>query len=107
MISGLSEDGNVDVYFSWLLYLVPALDDDSAEARVTAYLEQELEGGRAFVKSRFVASELDLSAKEVGQAIRALATESGTFEIESWGGSSDGTTWLIERSAKGERKASR
>lgn len=84
-----------------------ALDDDSAEARVIAYLEQELENGRAFVKSRYVASELDLSAKEVGQTLRTLATEPVAFEIESWGGRSDGTTWLVERSTTGDTEPDR
>lgn len=103
----LFADRNVDIRVSRLYSSMAALDDDSPEARVIAYLEQELENGRAFVKSRYVASELDLSAKEVGQTLRALATEPVAFEIESWGGRSDGTTWLVERSTTGDTEPDR
>jgi len=74
-----------------------ALDCGSPKAIVLAYLERELDGERLFVKSHHIASECDISAKEAGQALRSLAAGTSRFDIESWGGSSDGTTWLVER----------
>jgi len=75
-----------------------ALNSDSPEARVLAYLEKELDEERLFIKSRHVAAELDLSAKKIGQTLRLLASGTPRFDIKPWGGSSDGTTWLVERS---------
>ena len=47
-----------------------------------------------YFKSYLIARELDLSAKEVGSNMRAVANGGFGLEIEPWGYSS-GTTWMV------------
>ena len=49
---------------------------------------------RTYFKSRLIAEEVDLSAKEVGANMRALLDGDVGLTIEKWGYSS-GTTWKV------------
>lgn len=74
-------------------------DFASFQNRLQTYLINvaATDGGSAFVKSRHIAAELDVSAKRVGSAMAALENDSSTpVSIHRRGGSSDGTTWYIE-----------
>ena len=73
-------------------------ESDSPRERIIEYLDQEVTGGRAFIKSHHIASKLDLSAKEIGMQIQSLEAHSSGFRIRRWGGDSNGTTWVIDRS---------
>lgn len=63
---------------------------------VAAHLREHAEraGGTAYVKSRFIADELELSAKEIGAAICRLERRDSGLGIERWA-YSGGTTWKV------------
>ena len=62
---------------------------------LVAYLRSRVrEEGAFYVKSRFVAEEVGLSAKEVGANMRALLDGDVGITVEKWGYSS-GTTWKV------------
>lgn len=80
---------------------------DERVARVTRYLHSALDGssGPLYVKSRFVAEDLALTAKQVGAVMQRLAEESGGragrecgLDVEPWA-YSGGTTWRVEKTA--------
>lgn len=60
-----------------------------------AYLDDEIDE-EAYLKSRFVARDIDLSAKEIGAMMARLQDESVGLTIEKWG-YTNGTTWRIRR----------
>ena len=61
------------------------------------YLQNRLEvEGTFYAKSRYIADEIDLSAKEVGAAMRKLKDRQVPVQIEKWG-YTNGTTWRITR----------
>lgn len=60
-----------------------------------SYLDSEIDG-ETYLKSRFVAREIDLSAKEIGAMMARLQDESVGLTIEKWG-YTNGTTWRIRR----------
>jgi len=62
---------------------------------LAAYLDRRLtEDGTFYEKSRFIAEELDLSAKEVGTNMPAIREADLDIEVEKWGYSSS-TTWMV------------
>lgn len=67
------------------------------DAELERYLLDKVERGDRFFKSRFIAAELDVSAKRVGSSLTRLTNESSQLEIDTWGGTSDGTTWQIKK----------
>lgn len=71
---------------------VPA-DLSEKQRRILAYL-REAARAKTYFKSRLVAEELDMTAKEVGANMRALLTSEHDLRIEKWGYSS-GTTWKV------------
>jgi len=62
------------------------------QARILRYLRENA-GDRTYFKSRLIADELDLSAKEVGANMGAVA-DAAEIDVEKWGYSS-GTTWMV------------
>ena len=64
------------------------------QLRIYEYLRSNADD-RTYFKSRLIAEELDLSAKEVGANIRAVREAETDLTIEKWGYSS-GTTWMVE-----------
>ncbi len=63
------------------------------QQRILQYLRREAEH-QMYFKSRLIAEELDMSAKEVGANMGALRRDELGVEIEKWGYSS-GTTWKV------------
>ncbi|MFB6219583.1 MAG: hypothetical protein ABEH77_10510 [Halobacteriaceae archaeon] len=69
----------------------PALSEK--QSRILAYLRERVEE-QTYFKSRLIADELEMSAKEVGTNMPALREADLAIEIEKWGYSSS-TTWRV------------
>ena len=69
----------------------PTLSDK--QQRILAYLREHA-GTKTYFKSRLIGDELDLSAKEVGTNMPALADSDVGLDVEKWGYSS-ATTWKV------------
>jgi hypothetical protein len=63
------------------------------QQRILTYLRSEADQ-RTYFKSRLIGRDLDLSAKEVGTNMRAIADSDDTLAVEKWGYSSS-TTWKV------------
>ena len=63
------------------------------QQRILAYLQEAVDS-QTYFKSRLIADELGMSAKEVGTNMPALVDREGGLAIEKWGYSS-GTTWMV------------
>jgi DNA-binding MarR family transcriptional regulator len=63
--------------------------------RILEYLREHADG-RTYFKSRLIAEDLGLSAKEVGTNMTAIAESEFDVSVEKWGYSS-GTTWMVTR----------
>ncbi|MFW5900352.1 MAG: DUF7123 family protein [Halodesulfurarchaeum sp.] len=63
------------------------------QRRILTYLRERVPSNTYF-KSRLIGEELDLSAKEVGANMKAIARAEHGLEIEQWGYSSS-TTWQV------------
>jgi len=62
---------------------------------LVAYLRSRVrEEGAFYVKSRFVAQDLDLSAKEVGAFMRRLQECEAGPSVDAWA-YTNGTTWYV------------
>ncbi|MFB6220701.1 MAG: hypothetical protein ABEH90_04610 [Halolamina sp.] len=70
-------------------------DLSEKQRRILAYL-REAASANTYFKSRLVAEDLDMTAKEVGANMRALLSADHGLDIEKWGYSS-GTTWKVTR----------
>jgi hypothetical protein len=67
--------------------------------RLRSYLrEQVQQDGELYFKSKFIADEVGLSAKEIGALMVKLQESPTAFEIEKWSYTS-ATTWRIEAPA--------
>jgi hypothetical protein len=60
---------------------------------ILAYLREHADE-QTYFKSRLIADELDLSAKEVGTNMTAIADGEFGIDVEKWGYSSS-TTWMV------------
>lgn len=71
-------------------------DNLSPEARLLAlYLRKRVEDeGECYVKSRFIAREIDLSPKQIGSYMHQLKDSGTELSIEKWS-YTNGTTWRI------------
>jgi DNA-binding MarR family transcriptional regulator len=67
-------------------------DLSEKQQRILTYLTENAE--QTYFKSRLIADELGLSAKEVGANMRAIRREDVGLTVEKWGYSS-GTTWMV------------
>lgn len=63
------------------------------QRRILTYLRERVSSNTYF-KSRLIGEELDLSAKEVGANMKAIAGAEHGLDIERWGYSSS-TTWQV------------
>jgi len=68
-------------------------DLSAKQRRILQYLRTEA-GERTYFKSRLIAEDLGLSAKEVGANMRAILDGEFDITVEKWGYSS-GTTWKV------------
>ena len=71
----------------------PATDLSDKQRRILGYLRENAET-RTYFKSRLIAEDLGLTAKEVGANMRALLNGDLDVDVEKWGYSS-GTTWKV------------
>ena len=70
-------------------------DTDSKRERLAQYLREQARGGEYYCKSKFIADDLGLSAKEVGALMSQLERSNADIEIERWA-NARATTWRIE-----------
>ncbi|EJN60697.1 hypothetical protein SAMN04487950_1951 [Halogranum rubrum] len=63
------------------------------QQRILQYLREEGQT-KTYFKSRLIADDLDLTAKEVGANMRAILSSDHDVAVEKWGYSS-GTTWKV------------
>lgn len=68
-------------------------DLSDKQRRILRYLESNAPD-QMYFKSRLIAQDLGLSAKEVGANMRALLSDDFDVTVEKWGYSS-GTTWKV------------
>lgn len=69
---------------------------DEKHSRVRRYLIERVGEGERYFKSRFIAEEVGLSAKEVGALLAELHRPLEGLQIEKWG-YSGATTWRVAR----------
>jgi choline kinase len=63
------------------------------QQRILAHLREHVDE-QTYFKSRLIAEELGLSAKEVGTNMTAIAEGDFPVDVEKWGYSSS-TTWMV------------
>jgi hypothetical protein len=63
------------------------------QRRILGYLRASADE-RTYFKSRLIAEDLDMTAKEVGANMGALLRAETDLDVEKWGYSS-GTTWKV------------
>jgi len=74
-----------------------AADLTPKQRRILDYLRAETDPGACtYFKSRLIAADLDMTAKEVGANMAALLRAETDLDVEKWGYSS-GTTWKVGR----------
>ncbi|WP_348612092.1 DUF7123 family protein [Halobaculum rarum] len=72
-----------------------SVDLSDKQHRILAYLREHA-AEQTYFKSRLIAEELGLSAKEVGANMSAVVDAAIDIDVEKWGYSS-GTTWMVTR----------
>jgi hypothetical protein len=71
-----------------------AADLNEKQRRILQYLRDHA-GTKTYFKSRLIAAELGMTAKEVGANMTAIRTGEFDVAVEKWGYSS-GTTWKVD-----------
>ena len=69
-------------------------EPQSKEQRLQAFLARKAASGEMYFKSKFIADEVDLSAKEIGALMVKLKDSATDLEIEKWSYTS-ATTWRV------------
>lgn len=64
--------------------------------RVESHLDERIDEGPAYVKSKFLAEELELSAKEIGSVLGRIDESPSDLSVEKWS-YTNATTWRVER----------
>ncbi|GGL50140.1 DUF7123 family protein [Halocalculus aciditolerans] len=72
-----------------------AVQPESKEARLLAYLRERAADGELYFKSKFIADDVDLSTKEIGALMVKLSESATDLTIEKWSYTS-ATTWRVE-----------
>jgi len=63
------------------------------QRRILSFLRERADS-QTYFKSRLIAEELGLSAKEVGANMTTISEEAVELSVERWGYSSS-TTWMV------------
>lgn len=63
--------------------------------KVKNHLKKKQKNGINIVKSNQISSEVDISVKKVGIAMADIENQSTAPKIDRWGGSSNGTKWIL------------
>ncbi|MDY6780726.1 MAG: hypothetical protein SV760_09360 [Halobacteria archaeon] len=66
------------------------------QSRIVGYLEEKVDEGKTYFKSKFMSDELNMSAKEIGSNMLKLSEKYEELSIEKWSYAS-ATTWKVER----------
>ena len=66
----------------------------SKEERLKQFLRRKADDGEMYFKSKFIADEVGLSAKEIGALMVKLKESATDLEIEKWSYTS-ATTWRV------------
>ncbi|TAJ44697.1 DUF7123 family protein [Methanofollis fontis] len=67
---------------------------NDTQNRIVLYLKSGIRKGKHYFKSKYIAKELGLSAKEVGTNLAILAEICDELEITRWS-YSNSTTWMV------------
>lgn len=67
---------------------------ESKETRLRRYLRGRAEDGEVYIKSKFIADDVELSPKEIGALMIKLRDSAADLEIEKWSYTS-ATTWRV------------
>jgi len=71
-------------------------DLNEEDRRILQYLRDSVTRGESYFRSKNIAEQLGLSAKQVGARLPKLAEESEDVDIEKWGRARS-TTWRVTR----------
>ncbi|USZ67191.1 hypothetical protein NGM10_10655 [Halorussus salilacus] len=69
-------------------------EPQSKEQRLQQFLRRKADDGEMYFKSKFIADEVGLSAKEIGALMVKLKESAADLEIEKWSYTS-ATTWRV------------
>jgi DNA-binding Lrp family transcriptional regulator len=72
-------------------------DLSKEDRRILEYLRDSVARGESYFRSKNIAEQIGLSAKQVGARLPKLAEESEDVDIEKWGRARS-TTWRVTRS---------
>ncbi|WP_132059093.1 DUF7123 family protein [Halorussus amylolyticus] len=71
-----------------------APEPNSKKQRLEQFLQRKADDGEMYFKSKFIADEVGLSAKEIGALMVKLKDSATDLEIEKWSYTS-ATTWRV------------
>ena len=71
-----------------------AVSTEDKRDQLERYLRRRAEDGEFYFKSKFIASDVGLSTKEIGALITDLRQSASTVTIEEWG-YANATTWRV------------
>ena len=69
-------------------------DFSEEDQRILEYLRDSVSRGESYFRAKNIASQIGLSAKQVGARLPRLAEEADEVEIEKWGRARS-TTWRV------------
>ncbi|WEL18096.1 MULTISPECIES: hypothetical protein [unclassified Halorhabdus] len=69
---------------------------DTKRQRFREYLREQTADGECYLKSKFVARDLELGTREIGQLFADLSDEADELDVERWA-YSNATTWRVAR----------
>jgi DNA-binding Lrp family transcriptional regulator len=72
-------------------------DLSEEDRQILEYLRDSVSRGEQYFRSKNIANQLGLSAKQVGSRLPKLDEETDDVEIEKWGRARS-TTWRVSRS---------
>ncbi len=72
-------------------------DLSEEDQRILEHLRDSVSRGEAYVRSKNIAQQIGLSAKQVGARLPKLAEKSEDVDIEKWGRARS-TTWRVTTS---------
>jgi hypothetical protein len=67
---------------------------DADRERLERYLRREAGDGEAYIKSKFVADEVDLTPSQVGLLLTRLRESEAGVDVEKWS-YTNATTWRV------------
>lgn len=70
-------------------------DYSDEDRRILAYLTEQVARGERYFRAKHIASQIGLSAKQVGVRLPRLAEQTEDVEIEKWSRAKS-TTWRVE-----------